>query len=956
MGNNKTAALVLGVLCCAAAPAAAQGCPPDTAVPGWVSITTSNQGPGSTSAPEPDVVAICSATDGFGDTADHYRVAFQPRDHDFTLTAMVSSVDVEGSGGLVALAAQGTLHAARVAVEVYVAPSGNAYLRSSIRREAGGMVDAPIAAVPVTLPVTLQLVREGDVIRTGIVGGATHLSAVVDTQGDLMGPVRVGVMQTSNDAQALRSATFDRIALSAPEPGAEIACVEPQALYAGAPLAIRGVHLDRIESVRIGGVLASFDAASSSRLVATVPDAFASWQRGDVEVAQDGRYRRVGAASFVGTRIRRGDVDEDGAVTTEDYRALCHHVYRRAVLECSAAGDVDGDGDRDADDVSRLERFLRTGAEAPVAPFDEPGFVAGSFACGQPAGPEIHAIQFADGSPVDRPVREGDDLVIVGVGLPVPDRAVVRFGPTEAVPAASSTPERLAVRVRTVIEGGAQCPRIFDADPAAPGETRFGPAFGVAPGSDLCVDFEASRVDRHLAGRMVDGQLEIDVPPEVLQPGARLTVSFALHLPYVVGGTRGPRAATFDFVVPNAPYAEALGALGRRLSRAIHGASTEQCDCEVAVTDAIPSEMLILPPCHLLPTPPPEPVIPGLPDQVLPTRIIWSELDILQQIPGPGCAGTIDRATQPRRFFWCELEKVAEVQGLDAHPAHWGLPLWESYQGVLDTLPVHPEERSTHQKSILTSPGVHDVLETHYQSPCAMALRATQCKGSPTQWWMPPFPEGEHVLKTFWQPFQGLPASVDASTLYSYDPPNEPRMYLVGMHIGYSIGIADGNLEMFDTPPDYFEWSTFWLEADDDTLTKGGQPLSSVYSPHCTTGSAADRPSSLDGGPFAGFAMCTDSRPGEEACGNPWAPGECPANGTTSCTGCHTQMGTTHFAGNQSNLATEAVGFGWFATIVAQRAANATACLPLIEDDITQFAAGWNPDGYPNAPNCFLGF
>ena len=82
VGNNKTAALVLGVLCCAAAPAAAQGCPPDTAVPGWVSITTSNQGPGSTSAPEPGAVAICSATDGFGDTADHYRVAFQPRDQE----------------------------------------------------------------------------------------------------------------------------------------------------------------------------------------------------------------------------------------------------------------------------------------------------------------------------------------------------------------------------------------------------------------------------------------------------------------------------------------------------------------------------------------------------------------------------------------------------------------------------------------------------------------------------------------------------------------------------------------------------------------------------------------------------------------------------------------------------------------------------------------------------------
>ncbi|MCA9577941.1 MAG: hypothetical protein KC668_21045, partial [Myxococcales bacterium] len=214
---NKTAALVLGVLCCAASPASAQGCPADTNIPDWVSITTSNQGPGSTSDPEPGAIAICSATDGFGDTDDHYRVAFQPRDHDFTLTAMVSSVDAEGSGGLVALAAQGGLHAARVAVEAYVAPSGSAFLRSSIRRQAGGAVDTPIASVPVTLPVVLELVREGDVIRTGVVGGATHLSAVVDPQGDLMGPVRVGVMQTSNDAQALRSATFHRIALSAPE-------------------------------------------------------------------------------------------------------------------------------------------------------------------------------------------------------------------------------------------------------------------------------------------------------------------------------------------------------------------------------------------------------------------------------------------------------------------------------------------------------------------------------------------------------------------------------------------------------------------------------------------------------------------------------------------------------------------------------------------------------------------
>ena len=38
--------------------------------------------------------------------------------------------------------------------------------------------------------------------------------------------------------------------------------------------------------------------------------------------------------------------------------------------------------------------------------------------------------------------------------------------------------------------------------------------------------------------------------------------------------------------------------------------------------------------------------------------------------------------------------------------------------------------------------------------------------------------------------------------------------------------------------------------------------------------------------------MCTDAQPGEGACGNPYAFGECPLDGgSTSCTQCHADEG-----------------------------------------------------------------
>ncbi|MDQ3032663.1 MAG: IPT/TIG domain-containing protein [Myxococcota bacterium] len=942
----------------AASSAQAQRCPADQDVAPWVSFDAGDQGPGATTAPADGSIAICSSTSGFGEISDAYRYAFQLRDHGFVLRALVLAVDPGASGGLVVVVPSvSSTSAARLSAEVFVTPEGTAVLRSTLRRASGGTSDAAIAEMPVTLPVSLEIVREGSEVHTRIAGGPIHLTASLDPQSDLMGPVRVGVAQTSNDAGVARSATFSRIALSAPEPGAAVACVENQAAMAGAPFRIQGRHLDAVDGVRIAGMSASIASSSESRIVLESPTPTASFVHGPVEISHDGRFRRVGMATFVGTPIRRGDVDEDGVVGTEDYRALCHHVYRRATLECSAAGDVDGDGDRDADDVDRLRRFLETGAAPPEAPFETAALVEGTLACGQPALPEIHAIERADGAPIDRPVREGDDIVLVGTGLPDPTRAIVRFGGTEATPSITSTSTRLVVRVGQVVAGGPQCPRILDAAPAAPGEPRFGPAFGADDGSPLCVAFEASALTTHLRSRVVDDghHLEISVPRASLRPGTRLRISSVLYLPYVVGRSRGPRSATLDFVVPDTTYADALGLLAARLSEAIHGQSNNTCGCEVSVlTDVVGGEKLILAPCAALPEQPPQPAIPGLPTEVRRPTPYWHQVDILSDIPGPGCNDDIDRAAQPRRFFWCELEALAEIQGADAAPLHQGLPLWESYDApVLDVSP-DPRQRGTDEKDILVDPLVRELIDFAYREPCEMALRATQCGDDFFATWLPRFPLGGRLIKTFWQPFGNLPASTDETTLYSYDPPgSEPRQYLVGMHVGASIGSISGG----DEPPDYFEWSTFWLPSGGSTTTKDGQSLSAYYSPHCTVGFGGDRPASLAATPFAAFEMCTDSNAGEGACGNPWEPGECPPNGTATCTGCHVALGKIYWSGNASSFDPEPLRAGWMATLVSAYASDATACLVDVDTSPASFPPEWivTPPSI-DAQRCSVGF
>ena len=310
-------------------------CDADEPVPPWTSIATGLGSPGSTQALSTSSLRLCSATAGFGAETDAYRIAYQIREHDFSIEALVTRVDPGASAALVV--GPSTFagpDAARMVIEVRGLSTGGAVLSSSLRRTAGAAIEPPPAVLAVSLPVHLRLVREAGTLCTEVVGEGVHLCAALEPDETLMGSVRVGVAQASNDPSAARIAELSRITLSEQGPSSELECIDASAAMSGAPLAIRGRHLDLVDGVRVGGLPATVVASSASRLLVTMPEGASGAQ--DIELSRDGRFERVGRARVVGTPIRRGDVDESGSVSTADYRALCHHVYRRAPLAWSA--------------------------------------------------------------------------------------------------------------------------------------------------------------------------------------------------------------------------------------------------------------------------------------------------------------------------------------------------------------------------------------------------------------------------------------------------------------------------------------------------------------------------------------------------------------------------------------------------------------------------------------------
>jgi hypothetical protein len=513
-------------------------------------------------------------------------------------------------------------------------------------------------------------------------------------------------------------------------------------------------------------------------------------------------------------------------------------------------------------------------------------------------------------------------VVIEGEGFPSdPARAVVTFGnvATTVLPGSSST--RLRVRIAEVVDPGRKCPALLlDTAAAAPRRTgaadvtsRFGLAYGLAKRTQprLCPRFERTGRSRGGVSRFLarSATLFLPFPRSDWDPAASVSVQLNLYLPLVSGVSRGSRIVRLrhhDALragrEPRPPtYEEWLQRLAERMGEQL-GSLPAECGCDAVVEARPEKEGITVAACDPVliwgePGPGPDPPHPGpsFPLKPLPQPLSWATW--VQGMPST-CELEADPVTSPRKFMWCHFAELIEPDPQS------GLPAWEHFlprsQLFLDPDDADPAALSPASKFIMFSPSAAvEAGALGYTDAFAMAARVYYCVGGEKDW-MPAFSEPGVVIKTFWLAQSKLPASADPDDYYSYQPPQGPRQYLAGMHMAVSTGAIIS----------YFRWATFFVpKPPGDTTRKDGSPL--YFNPACVVGSFADRPAEVEG-VWTNYVMCTDSAPGEHACGNPWGPAnECHQ---LSCDQCHRQVGAIPLPGLTPN---DKLATAWLPTFVS---------------------------------------
>ncbi len=937
-------------------------CPADTSIAPWAPADIASWMKGSASLGADGAIQLCSATRGFGGAEDGFRFATQTVEGDFTSGAIVTAIEPGGSAGFIVTdIAIPDQDSARIAILAEPqADPGKVRLRVTVRTKHAGPASWAVSQPVVTLPVRLQAQQQDGVLHVGYeFGGAFTVLHSEPLDGtDLTGSLRAGMVQTSNHPETFRSAWFMRPTATLPTLPPAPLCAEDAVLLGDTQaLVLKGRWLDRATSVLVGGQPAQILAQSPQRLVVRPPVGGDGFSRSEVMLQT--RYSKSPMRQrvvFGGTPVIRGDVNQDGQVTREDWKQICYAVHRSKAPACHAAGDIDGDGAVDATDLDQLKTYLTTGQRPPVGPFPEAGFIAGALSCSLPPGPTLTKILDARSRPIRAALRRGDIVNLIGANLPALADAIVMFGPvvTETLP--GSTPTELRLQITSVPKTGTHCPIVMKGFAGEPEDaTRFGHSYTVNSGSPLCLAFESDPAQRVLtaqAGR--DGTVAIGVPRAAFGPDQRFDVHAAYLMPFVNGAAGGPRITRFSFTtLPSDTrsdgYANSLNLLAATLRKQLNGHNDSDCDCEVKVVSMPADEMVILQPCNPPPPPPPEPVVPGLPTQVKPIHFIVGGISITSPWKQPTCADTFDRVTEPRKFAWCEFLKVV-VPGND------GLPRFENFRPV-DTISgmnadpdavKSPHLRTTDEKKILFENSYdawQDLFAGDYTDPCHLALRANVCNDNFWETWVRPFESGRHLIKTEWRTASRLPLHMDTDKMYSYVDPDGVTQYLVALHVAVSRQKANED-------DGYWMWNTFWAPIPfGDTITKTNQDLKSSFSPYCTAGHGNDRPIELLNSVFANWQMCTDSANGEAACGNPWIAGECSQNAPSSCTGCH----ASKTFGQQALNADDPdelfpLNTGWIAAANARTQARAAACVPEVLADLAQFSDWLLPEHASGGP------
>lgn len=852
-----------------------------------------NLGLGAPGASAPEGTAafrLCSDGAGYG-AADALRTMHQNIAGDFTLTALLVDVDEGGLGGLEARGVARSPEGPRLRISVERDALG-ARLVAGVRTGEDESLTAP---VPVALPVHLRLERVGGVLTASFSadgeGFAEALS--VDTAATPLAATQlsVGAAQAAPDAAGPRTAGFARVELVDFTPPPDPACTQADVSPDGAVIALSGGRMSQVVGARVAGERAEIVAQSDGRLLLRAPRPEAVVASGPVVLeTNDGEIIVGGRVAYAGRPFVRGDVNEDGAVDLKDLRQLRRWLRGdRGWIACEAAADVNADGAVDAADVARLRRFVKDGGAPPAAPFPAPGFGEGvARACGLGAPPMAEGLFDPRGQPLPAgaTLREGDVIELRGRRLPNGADVAMYFGDVAMEQLPFGTKRSVVLRVGPVPTGGPKCPRLFEATDAEPaGETRFGLLREVRPDTNarhLCPTFEPSRdvagAVRYDAER---GTLRVSVPRSV-EPGTTVQLDLLLARPASANGAdRGARALRVTAQAPSGTGAgpTLLDRLAAETTRALDGdAPGDDCrPCEfLAQPDPQAGELLIRP-CGggLPPEPPPPP--PPFETEVAPyvPPLVGGAGSV--QLKKPSCDDPNISDTS-RVHAWCVFEQStrAGVQGL---------PQWESSipQAVIHDGPAAPiglpapEDRPVvNKRTMFSTDAFSEALGGGYFSPCAQAARVAYCQGG-QQDWMPPFSQQARIYKGFWRPFGKLPASVDPDDVYSYQPPDDERQYLVGLHI------SSGKLQISN----YWSWATFWIPKGNDTHTKDGTPIGQVYLPACSTGSFADQPQQVQG-VWRNYMMCVNGENGGTHCGNPWGPAdECAQD---SCRDCHVRF------------------------------------------------------------------
>lgn len=866
-------------------------CDPAVPVPGWLAADLGLVSAGA-SAPADDGFTLCGDGAGYGQS-DALRTLNQDVDADFSLTTLLIDVDEGGLGGIEVRTVMRDPGAPRARLSVVRDVEG-ARLEADVR--GVGRLALAVASTPVELPVFLRLQRQG-----GLLSGAWSPDGAVwfeslafDTAATPLAATTLAVaaVQAAPEGGAPRTARFDQVDLEDFTPPPDAECVEASVGQTGAKITVRGARMAQVQSARVAGERAKIVARSEDALVLRAPRPDAVVASGAIVLeATESETLVGGRVSFAGRPFVRGDLDENGRVDAADARALSALVAGRLpFVACEAAADVDGDGDIDAEDARRLSAYLRGLARPPVAPFPAPGFAATpTLACGLGAPPVAEALFGVDGEPipVGATLREGDVVELRGQRLPTGHEMSAYFGDVRMEQLPFSTERSLLLRVGPVPTGGEKCPRLFESSDADPAPTvRFGRLLEVRPDTrarHLCPAFEPSRGvaggARWDAGR---GELHVAVPRAAVDPTHGVQVDLLLARPALTGGPdRGAREVSVSARAADAAgsYESLLDELAKAVSRALDGgAPADGCrPCDfMAVPNPGLGELIIRPCDSGAPDPLPPPPLPQE-DTLAPyvPPLFGGGATVLPK--QPSCAD-LDPNGGGRLRGWCNFEKATRVGPGGLPSFETSIPQSALYDGPSAPMNLSaPADRPVSDKRIMFSADAwSEALGNGYFSACAQAARVAYCLGG-HQDWMPAFSDHARVYKGFWRTLGKLPASANPDDLYSYQPPNGPRQYLVGLHVNTGTGQIST----------YWKWTTFWFPRGNDTHSKDGQPMSETYNPACSTGSYQDMPQEITG-VWRNYMMCTNSENGGTPCGNPWGPtDEC---AETTCRDCHVEV------------------------------------------------------------------